>query len=140
MARAAFGDQVVNHYLNYARTEQGLFDRFVTDWERSATSSESEAIPTPRAKRALDVAVSGSLLVALTPVWAVVLGAVASTCSATPATAAALLYREPRISGGRTFDLLKLRTLREDVSSRPRGTSARSRPTWAISPGRDVEC
>lgn len=35
MARAAFGDQVVDHYLNYARTEQGLFDRFVTDWERN---------------------------------------------------------------------------------------------------------
>jgi glutamine synthetase len=34
MARAAFGDQVVDHYLNYARTEQDLFDRFVTDWER----------------------------------------------------------------------------------------------------------
>jgi glutamine synthetase len=34
MARAALGDQVVDHYLNYARTEQGLFDRFVTDWER----------------------------------------------------------------------------------------------------------
>jgi len=34
MARAAFGDQDVDHYLNYARTEQGLFDRFVTDWER----------------------------------------------------------------------------------------------------------
>jgi glutamine synthetase len=33
-ARAAFGDQVVDHYLNYARTEQVLFDRFVTDWER----------------------------------------------------------------------------------------------------------
>jgi glutamine synthetase len=33
-ARAAFGDQVVDHYLNFARTEQGLFDRFVTDWER----------------------------------------------------------------------------------------------------------
>ena len=27
MARGAFGDQVVDHYLNYARTEQGLFDR-----------------------------------------------------------------------------------------------------------------
>ena len=26
MARAAFGDQVVDHYLNYARTEQGIFD------------------------------------------------------------------------------------------------------------------
>jgi glutamine synthetase len=34
MARAAFGDQVVDHYLNYARTEQAMFDRFVTDWER----------------------------------------------------------------------------------------------------------
>ena len=34
MARAAFGDQVVDHYLNYARTEQALYDRFVTDWER----------------------------------------------------------------------------------------------------------
>jgi glutamine synthetase len=34
MARAAFGDQVVDHYLNYARTEQGLYDGFVTDWER----------------------------------------------------------------------------------------------------------
>jgi glutamine synthetase len=34
MARAAFGDDVVDHYLNYARTEQGLFDRVVTDWER----------------------------------------------------------------------------------------------------------
>jgi glutamine synthetase len=34
VARAAFGDQVVDHYLNYARTEQAIFDRFVTDWER----------------------------------------------------------------------------------------------------------
>jgi glutamine synthetase len=33
-ARVAFGDQVVDHYLNYARVEQGIFDRFVTDWER----------------------------------------------------------------------------------------------------------
>jgi glutamine synthetase len=33
-ARAAFGDQVVDHYLNYARTEQALFDKTVTDWER----------------------------------------------------------------------------------------------------------
>jgi glutamine synthetase len=34
VARAAFGDQVVDHYLNYARTEQALFDKVVTDWER----------------------------------------------------------------------------------------------------------
>jgi glutamine synthetase len=34
MARAALGDDVVDHYLNYARTEQELFDRVVTNWER----------------------------------------------------------------------------------------------------------
>ena len=34
MARAAFGDDVVDHYLNYARTEQGLFDKVVTGYER----------------------------------------------------------------------------------------------------------
>jgi glutamine synthetase len=33
-ARAAFGDDVVDHYLNYARIEQALFDAVVTDWER----------------------------------------------------------------------------------------------------------
>jgi glutamine synthetase len=34
MARAALGDQVVDHYLNYARTEQRLFDQVVTGYER----------------------------------------------------------------------------------------------------------
>jgi glutamine synthetase len=34
MARKAFGDQVVDHYLNYARTEQRLFDQVVTCYER----------------------------------------------------------------------------------------------------------
>jgi glutamine synthetase len=34
MARAALGDQVVDHYLNYARTEQRLFDETVTCYER----------------------------------------------------------------------------------------------------------
>jgi glutamine synthetase len=32
--RAALGDQVVDHYLNHARTEQAQFDKAVTDWER----------------------------------------------------------------------------------------------------------
>ncbi|HTZ04474.1 MAG TPA: glutamine synthetase family protein [Gaiellaceae bacterium] len=35
MARAALGDEVVDHYLNYARTEQAQFDQAVTDWERA---------------------------------------------------------------------------------------------------------
>jgi glutamine synthetase len=33
-ARAAFGDEVWRHYLNYGRTEQQLFDQVVTDYER----------------------------------------------------------------------------------------------------------
>ena len=34
VARGAFGDEVVDHYLNYGRTEQELFDRVVTCYER----------------------------------------------------------------------------------------------------------
>jgi glutamine synthetase len=34
MARAALGEDVVDHYLNYGRNEQELFDRVVTSWER----------------------------------------------------------------------------------------------------------
>jgi glutamine synthetase len=34
VARRLLGDEVVDHYLNYARTEQALFDRVVTNWER----------------------------------------------------------------------------------------------------------
>ncbi len=33
-ARAAFGEDVWRHYLNYGRTEQRLFDQVVTDYER----------------------------------------------------------------------------------------------------------
>ena len=68
-----------------------------------------------RAKRAFDVAVSGSLLVTLTPVWALVFGAVAIDMLRYPRDRGRVFYRERRISGGRAFGLLKLRTLREDV-------------------------
>jgi glutamine synthetase len=34
LARGAFGDDVVDHYLNYGRTEQRLFDDVVTCYER----------------------------------------------------------------------------------------------------------
>lgn len=34
VARAAFGDDVVDHYLNYARVELDAFNSAVTDWER----------------------------------------------------------------------------------------------------------
>jgi glutamine synthetase len=34
VARDAFGDEVVEHYLNYARVELDQFDAAITDWER----------------------------------------------------------------------------------------------------------
>jgi glutamine synthetase len=34
VARAAFGDEVVAHYLNNADVEMAAFDAAVTDWER----------------------------------------------------------------------------------------------------------
>ncbi len=34
VARSAFGDDVVEHYLNNARVETAAFNAAVTDWER----------------------------------------------------------------------------------------------------------
>jgi glutamine synthetase len=34
IARAAFGDAVVDHYANTARVELAAYDAAVTDWER----------------------------------------------------------------------------------------------------------
>jgi glutamine synthetase len=34
IAREAFGDQVVEHYLNNARVELAAFNSAVTDWEK----------------------------------------------------------------------------------------------------------
>ncbi|PDQ34713.1 MAG: glutamine synthetase [Candidatus Lumbricidophila eiseniae] len=34
VAREAFGDEVVDHYLNYARVELAAFGATITDWER----------------------------------------------------------------------------------------------------------
>lgn len=34
-ARQAFGDEVVEHYLHFYKTEQIAYDRAVTDWERA---------------------------------------------------------------------------------------------------------
>jgi glutamine synthetase len=33
-ARKAFGDEVIEHYAHFFETEQELFDKAVTDWER----------------------------------------------------------------------------------------------------------
>ncbi len=78
-------------------------------------------MPRPLAKRLLDVAVSAALLLLLSPVIAFVLVVFALDVSVNARDRGGLLYREPRISRGRTFELLKFRTLRGDVVARAGG-------------------
>jgi lipopolysaccharide/colanic/teichoic acid biosynthesis glycosyltransferase len=78
-------------------------------------------VPRPLAKRLLDVAVSAALLLLLSPVIAFVLVVFALDVSVNARDRGGLLYREPRISRGRTFELLKFRTLRADVVARAGG-------------------
>jgi lipopolysaccharide/colanic/teichoic acid biosynthesis glycosyltransferase len=75
----------------------------------------------PRAKRALDLIVASSLLVVLLPAIAVVLLAFALDALLVPRDRGGLFYSEPRISRGRTFGLLKFRTLNRDVLQRAAG-------------------
>ncbi|MFL5950111.1 MAG: sugar transferase [Gaiellaceae bacterium] len=78
-------------------------------------------MPRPRAKRVLDLVVAASLLLVLSPLVALVLVAFAFDVALVPRDRGRLLYREQRISRGRTFALLKFRTLRSDVLARAAG-------------------
>lgn len=75
----------------------------------------------PRTKRELDLLVAGGLLVLLLPVVALVLLVFALDVLLVPRDRGGLFYREPRISDGRTFGLLKFRTLKRDVLGRAAG-------------------
>jgi lipopolysaccharide/colanic/teichoic acid biosynthesis glycosyltransferase len=74
-----------------------------------------------RSKRALDLIVAGGLLLLLLPLVLAVLVAFALDVALAPRDRGPLLYREPRISRGRTFGLLKFRTLRADVLDQAAG-------------------
>jgi lipopolysaccharide/colanic/teichoic acid biosynthesis glycosyltransferase len=83
--------------------------------------------------------VAVALLTLVSPVLAVVLVAMALNMLVSPRDRGSFLYREPRVSRGRTFELLKLRTLRKDALAEMRraGSHARlyeadpSNLTWA---------
>jgi lipopolysaccharide/colanic/teichoic acid biosynthesis glycosyltransferase len=75
----------------------------------------------PRAKRALDLAVSGLLLLVLAPVIVAVWMLVTLDALVCRRDRGRALYREARISAGREFDLLKFRTLRASVLERAAG-------------------
>jgi len=90
-------------------------------------SYEYAIVPYPLPKRIVDKVLSGALLVVLTPVVLVVLAAFAVDTLVVSRDRGSVLYREPRISRGRTFELLKFRALRRDVLTemRRRGSHAR---------------
>ena len=83
-------------------------------------STQTDRIPYPAAKRALDRALAAALLVVLLPALAVVLLATVADALLVPRDRGPLLYRERRVSRGRTFELLKFRTVRRDVPGEPR--------------------
>jgi lipopolysaccharide/colanic/teichoic acid biosynthesis glycosyltransferase len=78
-------------------------------------------------KRVLDTAVASVLLVLLSPVIAVVLAPMAVEMVLSREARGGFLYREPRISRGRTFDLLKFRTLRRDALAEMRRAGSHAR-------------
>jgi lipopolysaccharide/colanic/teichoic acid biosynthesis glycosyltransferase len=75
-------------------------------------------IPYRASKKALDKVVAGVLAIVLSPFVAVVLAAMGVDMLLRPRDRGPVLYRERRISQGREFDLLKLRTVRRDVLAR----------------------
>ena len=72
--------------------------------------------PTP--KRILDRSLSAALLIVLSPLFAFLFVAIGLDSLLRRRDRGPWLYREPRISRGREFDLLKFRTLRRDVLDR----------------------
>jgi lipopolysaccharide/colanic/teichoic acid biosynthesis glycosyltransferase len=75
----------------------------------------------PLPKRLLDLVVAGALLLVLLPVVLVVVIAYLVDVLVSSRDRGSLFYRESRISRGRTFGLLKFRTLRTDVLERSAG-------------------
>jgi lipopolysaccharide/colanic/teichoic acid biosynthesis glycosyltransferase len=84
-------------------------------------------VPYPPAKRVADKVLSGTLLVLLSPLFAVAATAMGADMVFARRDRGSWLYREPRISRGRRFDLLKFRTLRRDVLEGAHGVEAHAR-------------
>jgi lipopolysaccharide/colanic/teichoic acid biosynthesis glycosyltransferase len=83
--------------------------------------------PYPLLKQLIDRTLSGALLVLLSPVVAVVLVAMTIDMVVVRGDRGGFLYRERRISRGRTFDLLKFRTLRRHAMRSQVGGEAHAR-------------
>jgi lipopolysaccharide/colanic/teichoic acid biosynthesis glycosyltransferase len=94
----------------------------------------SAVIPYPLPKRIVDKAISAALLVLFAPAMLVIVAAMSLDALASRGDRGSFLYREPRISRGRTFDLLKFRTLRMTVAAHGHAGLREADPvnlTWA---------
>jgi lipopolysaccharide/colanic/teichoic acid biosynthesis glycosyltransferase len=87
----------------------------------------AQPVPYPWPKRLLDKVASGALLVVLSPVLAFVLGAIGVNGLLSRRDRGSFLYREPRMSRGRPFGLLKFRTLRREAFASQVGEEAHAR-------------
>jgi lipopolysaccharide/colanic/teichoic acid biosynthesis glycosyltransferase len=92
----------------------------------------------PRPKRVFDAVVASLLGVLLFPVAGIAMGAMLIGSVARPQDRGPFLYREQRISRGRTFELLKFRALRRDALAAMQGEpharileAEQSNLTWA---------
>ena len=79
------------------------------------------------AKRLLDLSCATLFLLLLTPVLILVVSAMTVDMVLVPRDRGRFLYREPRISRGRVFSLLKFRTLRTDVLAQMRTSGSHAR-------------
>jgi len=87
----------------------------------------SPPVPYPLPKRLVDKVVSGLFLVLLSPVLVVVLAVMGVDMVVARGDRGSFLYREKRVSRGREFDLLKLRTLRRAALETQAGEEAHAR-------------
>jgi lipopolysaccharide/colanic/teichoic acid biosynthesis glycosyltransferase len=79
------------------------------------------------AKRILDLIVGAALLALLSPLILILLIGLAVDMIVCRRDRGGFLYREPRISRGRVFGLLKFRTLRRDVLDQMQAADAHAR-------------
>ena len=84
-------------------------------------------LPYPHAKKALDRGGGVLLTVLATPLFGVALGANVVDRLRHPDARGRWLIRDRRISAGKEFDLLKFRTLREDVMTEVEATDGNAR-------------
>ena len=90
--------------------------------------ADEQQVPYPLLKAVSDKVLAALLLLTASPLGAAAIVVMTVDMLATPRDRGPFLYREPRISCGREFGVLKLRTLRMDVLA---GAAGHARPLEA---------